>query len=93
MSLVNFRTVAEITIEDRLEQFKKGEVAFSMGNQFDEQLLESALSGMTSEKVEEAYNYHEQQKQGDWYKPWTAYDYANFFSTYNAPELDRGWID
>lgn len=85
MSITNFKTATLIKLEAELEAWKKGEKAWTVSNQFDESVIESALQNI--DKLTEI----------DWQEWMTSnadlMTLATAISEFEAPELSEEITD
>jgi len=72
-------------LEETLEKYRTGQVQWTVANQFDEALLESALENFTEEK---AAQYLEGYPAN---RPVRPLALATFLSEFEVPELDPVW--
>ncbi len=85
LNLTNYKITAQIMIELELEAWKKGDKKWTVSNQFDESVLESALENI-DKGIEDAFKYFNGRTL-----PIMAL--AHRLADFEAPEIDSAWID
>ena len=94
MSIVNLKLATEIKLQIELEAWQNGDKKWNVSNQFNESVLESAL-----ENYSEAFD----ALVDKWLKDGSStpeslqtigvMDWAHNLAEFEAPEIDRAWID
>jgi len=85
MNATNYKVQAETMMQIELEAWANGEKTWTVSNQFDESVLESAIANM------------DRMNDAQW--AWWANSDANIMSLahelsqFDAPEIDAVWID
>lgn len=89
MNLTEHMAVVKARIESELKMWENGEKQWSVSNQFDESVLESALSNLNEDKFKTVIDkFHPRALD-----TLSVMDWAFALSEFKPPELDSGWVD
>lgn len=85
--MINFKTKIETLMEIEMGEIQEGNRPFSMGSQFNETILESAIANLKNDqRLAECFSIYGA-------KPVTAMQAAHFLSTWQPDELSSAWVD
>lgn len=91
MNNLNALVVVEVLLKDRIEKIESGLIQWNVSNQFDESVLESALSVVSEEVLSELFEripqYQNQINENN------IMSIAHSISNFNAPEISDAWVN
>lgn len=88
-SVTNLKTRIEVLLEAELEAWEAGQKQWTVSNQHDPYVIESALEGIKAGALEAWITKHpDANHDGMSLMTW-----AHALAEWEAPELDPGWTD
>ena len=85
-AVTEYKETVEASIKTELEKWKSNNVKWTVSNQFDETILESALENINPRSIGKAFDHFEGHTQ-------SAMTVAHFMSSFEAPEISSSWVD